>query len=73
MGKGENAGYQHFLFFPQCFQKPRPHGRKNQGFFGKGLITVIKGEKNMVYISKFWETNTKEIIIHPHAKIKLRE
>ena len=19
MGKGENAGYQHFLFFPQCF------------------------------------------------------
>ena len=21
-GKGENAGYQHFLLFPQCFQKP---------------------------------------------------
>ena len=21
MGKGENAGYQHFLIFPQCFQK----------------------------------------------------
>ena len=21
LGKGENAGYQHFLFFPQCFQK----------------------------------------------------
>ena len=20
-GKGENAGYQHFLIFPQCFQK----------------------------------------------------
>ena len=20
-GKEENAGYQHFLFFPQCFQK----------------------------------------------------
>ena len=19
---GENAGYQHFLLFPQCFQKP---------------------------------------------------
>ena len=19
VGKGENAGYQHFLFFPQCF------------------------------------------------------
>ena len=21
MGKGENAGYQHFLLFPQCFQR----------------------------------------------------
>ena len=21
VGKGENAGHQHFLFFPQCFQK----------------------------------------------------
>ena len=21
IGKGENAGYQHFLLFPQCFQK----------------------------------------------------
>ena len=20
--KGENAGYQHFLLFPKCFQKP---------------------------------------------------
>ena len=22
VAKGENAGNQHFLFFPQCFQKP---------------------------------------------------
>ena len=22
VGKEENAGYQHFLLFPQCFQKP---------------------------------------------------
>ena len=21
-GKGDNAGYQHFLLFPQCFPKP---------------------------------------------------
>ena len=21
VGKGENAGYQHFLHFPQCFQR----------------------------------------------------
>ena len=25
-GKGENAGYQHFLLFPQCFQKPSVSG-----------------------------------------------
>ena len=23
--KGENAGYQHFLRFPQCFQMPSHH------------------------------------------------
>ena len=22
VGKGENAGYQHFLLFPHCFPKP---------------------------------------------------
>ena len=22
VGKGENAGYQHFILFPQCFSKP---------------------------------------------------
>ena len=25
-GKGENAGYQHFLLFPKCFQKPPSSG-----------------------------------------------
>ena len=26
LGKGENAGYQHFLLFPKCFQKLPPFG-----------------------------------------------
>ena len=26
LGKGENAGYQYFLLFPQCFQKPSSSG-----------------------------------------------
>ena len=26
VGKGENAGYQHFLLFPQSFQKPSLSG-----------------------------------------------
>ena len=25
-GKGENAGFMHFLLFPQCFQKPPSSG-----------------------------------------------
>ena len=25
-GKGENAGYQHFLLFPRCFHKPSSVG-----------------------------------------------
>ena len=31
MGKGENAGYQHFLLFPQCFQKPSDLGSLKVG------------------------------------------
>ena len=26
VGKGENAGCQHFLFFPECFQKDSYRG-----------------------------------------------
>ena len=29
--KGENAGYQHFLLFPQCFPKPSPLGSLKVG------------------------------------------
>ena len=28
VGKGENAGYQHFFFFPQCFQKALSQGHE---------------------------------------------
>ena len=33
VGKGENAGYQHFLLFPQCFQK-----RSFPGVFKVGIV-----------------------------------
>ena len=29
--KGENAGYQHFLLFPKCFQKPPSSGSLKVG------------------------------------------
>ena len=60
VGKGENAGYQHFLLFPQCFQK----SRRNQILYGielklsppyrfksileKIAFDVVKQEKMMV-------------------------
>ena len=31
MGKGENAGYQHFLLFPLCFQKASLPGPLKDG------------------------------------------
>ena len=33
VGKGENAGYQHFLLFPQCFQRAF-----NPGLFKVGIV-----------------------------------
>ena len=37
VGKGENAGYQHFLLFPQCFQKASISGSLKFG------IVLVKG------------------------------
>ena len=37
IGKGENAGYQHFLLSPQCFQKLFPQSRLKSGLCGKDL------------------------------------
>ena len=31
VGRGENAGYQHFLLFPQCFQKASFQGSLKVG------------------------------------------
>ena len=31
VGKGENAGYQHFLLFPRCFSKPTSLGSLKVG------------------------------------------
>ena len=41
MGKGENAGYQHFLLFPQCFQKPFFPDLYKSGLCGKGLTAIF--------------------------------
>ena len=45
VGKRVIASYEkneQFLLFPQCFQKTCTAVRKNQGLFGKGLISNTK-------------------------------
>ena len=37
VGKEENAGYYHFLLFPQCFRRLLSQGRKKLGLCGKEL------------------------------------
>ena len=37
VGKGENAGYQHFLLYPQCFTNPSSLGSLRVGIIGKYL------------------------------------
>ena len=41
VGKGEDAGYKHFLLFPQCFRMPSI-GSLKVGIDGKEL-GIIKG------------------------------
>ena len=43
MGKGENAGYQHFLLFHSIFQSVRYEGRQKSGLCGKELTRNLYG------------------------------
>ena len=47
MGKGEIAGYQHSLLFPQCFQKTSFQGHEKSGLCGKKL-TLAKFKLLMI-------------------------
>ena len=51
MGKGENAGYQHFLLFPQCFQKASFSGLLKSGYCDKELSSL--SEDKTLNQSKF--------------------
>ena len=41
VGKGENAGYQHFLLFPNVFSRLLSQGPKNEGLSDNGLLTTL--------------------------------
>ena len=44
LGKGENAGYQHFLLFPKCFQSLLPG-------WGGGRMHLILLSYNSIFFS----------------------
>ena len=48
MEKGENAGYQHFILFPQCSQKA-----SFPGLCGKELSNFGKSSANAFHLDKF--------------------
>ena len=41
-GKEENAGYQHFLLFSQCFKKAYSLGSLKPGLCGKGITLYYR-------------------------------
>ena len=71
VGKGENAGYQHFLLFPQCFPKPSWRHKKS-GLCDKGLKLEIVWERFrmlylcVVYLQEYQEHWKGEIWLATH-------
>ena len=61
VGKGENAGYQHFLLFPQCFPKPTCLGSLKSGLFGKELKRVYSFPKDLSEINCFNYSNIEVV------------
>ena len=41
VGRGENAGYQHFLLFPKCFKKPSPSGSLKARIVGRRVHRLV--------------------------------
>ena len=50
MGKEENAGYQHFLLFPQCFQKASPLGSLKVGIVWYRVKMPIYSKTNKAIV-----------------------
>ena len=61
MGKGENADYQQFLLFLQCFQRFLDMVCENTGFFYKEIMLEIK--KNVCFITQVGDEDTQEELL----------
>ena len=60
VGKGENAGYQHFLLFPQCFQKALYRVVKSGDCVVKGYINQLTHDHGYIaFILSYHQLNLK--------------
>ena len=62
VGKGENAGYQHFLLFPQCLQKAALKAVKICDCLVKGYNKKKKKKKKKKKMC-LWNTNAPKTAI----------
>ena len=61
VGKGENAGYQHFLLFPQCFEESSL-SRSLKVMIVCKRVNESKICNNSIYIPYMTETNKSPIL-----------
>ena len=62
VGKVENAGYQHFLLFPQCFQKPFSPVCQKSSLCGNGLKHYGKRRKCWLPTFPYVPTKLSEVL-----------
>ena len=64
VGNGENAGYQHFLLFPQCFQKASMSGSLKVGIM-RERVKRPEGEKYiLINVRKSRKAGEKRSILY---------
>ena len=58
VGKGENAGYQHFLLFQQCFPKPSSLGSLKVGIVWQSIEARLS-KSQLQNFNKVWNQVTQ--------------
>ena len=71
VGKGENAGYQHFLLFQQCFEKKLLFQKgQNVSLCGNGLTSLRRKtlENVVAHIEHFGNLSNQRIMLNLSEK-----
>ena len=71
MGKGEIAGYEQFLFFPQCFQKAHFLGASKGVIVWEWVNGLLFTSHKIVQVSELKAILNKKIKCGPLDRIKI--